>query len=183
MQTKESLSEILQIRREKLTKLQEEGNNPFDITSFHPTHYSINILESFEELEGQQVTLAGRIMSKRVMGKASFTHILDTKGQVQLYVQVNELGNEAYDTFKTYDMGDIIGVIGEVFRTHKGEISIRAKEITLLTKSLQPLPEKWHGLKDTDLRYRQRYVDMIVNPGVRQTFILRSRIIQEIRRY
>ena len=183
IQTEENLSEILQIRREKLTKLQEEGNNPFDITSFHPTHYSINILESFEELEDQQVTLAGRIMSKRVMGKASFTHILDTKGQVQLYVQVNELGKEAYERFKTYDMGDIIGVTGEVFRTHKGEVSIRAKEITLLTKSLQPLPEKWHGLKDTDLRYRQRYVDMIVNPGVRQTFILRSRIIQEIRRY
>ena len=183
IQTEENLSEILQIRREKLAKLQEEGNNPFEITSFHPTHYSINILESFEELEDQQVTLAGRIMSKRVMGKASFTHILDAKGQIQLYVQVNELGKEAYDTFKTYDIGDIIGVTGEVFRTHKGEVSIRAKEITLLTKSLQPLPEKWHGLKDQDLRYRQRYVDMIVNSDVRHTFVTRSRIIQEIRRY
>lgn len=183
IQTEENLSEILQIRREKLAKLQEEGNNPFDITSFHPTHYSNDVLESFEELEGQQITLAGRIMSKRVMGKASFTHILDSKGQIQLYVQVNELGKEAYDTFKTYDIGDIIGVTGEVFRTHKGEISIRVKEITLLTKSLQPLPEKWHGLKDQDLRYRQRYVDMIVNPDVRHTFMTRSRIIQEIRRY
>ncbi len=183
IQTEENLSEILQIRREKLAKLQEEGNNPFDITSFHPTHYSNDVLESFEELEGQQVTLAGRIMSKRVMGKASFTHILDSKGQIQLYIQVNELGKEAYDTFKTYDIGDIIGVTGEVFRTHKGEISIRVKEITLLTKSLQPLPEKWHGLKDQDLRYRQRYVDMIVNPDVRHTFMTRSRIIQEIRRY
>jgi lysyl-tRNA synthetase class 2 len=183
IQIEENLSEILQVRREKLAKLQEEGKNPFEITSFHPTHYSNHILENFVELEGQDVTLAGRIMSKRIMGKASFTHILDSKGQIQLYVQVNELGKEAYETFKTYDIGDIIGVTGEVFKTHKGEISIRAKEITLLTKSLQPLPEKWHGLKDQDLRYRQRYVDMIVNPDVRQTFILRSRIIQEIRRY
>ena len=183
VQAEENLREILQIRRDKLAKLQEEGSNPYEITSFHTSHYSEYILEHFEELEGYRVTLAGRIMSKRIMGKASFAHILDSKGQIQLYVQVNELGKEAYDTFKTYDMGDIIGVTGEVFRTHKGEISIRASEITLLSKSLQPLPEKWHGLKDQDLRYRQRYVDMIVNPDVRHTFILRSRIIQEIRRY
>jgi lysyl-tRNA synthetase class 2 len=181
--TEENLREILQIRREKLAKLQEEGNNPYEITRFSPTHYSKDILEGFEQLEGQEVTLAGRIMSKRIMGKASFTHILDTKGQIQVYVQINELGKEAYDTFKTYDLGDIIGVTGEVFRTHKGEISIKAAKLALLTKSLQPLPEKWHGLKDPDLRYRQRYVDLIVNPDVRRTFEARSRILQGIRRY
>ena len=179
----ENLREILQIRREKLTKLQVEGNNPFDITKFCPTHYSQSVLDDFEQLEGQTVTLAGRIMSKRIMGKASFIHIQDAKGKLQVYVQINELGKEDYDTFKTYDLGDIIGVVGDVFKTHKEEISIRAKTITLLTKSLQPLPEKWHGLKDTDLRYRQRYVDMIVNPEVRRTFIARSKIIQGIRRY
>lgn len=179
----ENLREILQIRRDKLTKLQVEGNNPFDITKFCPTHYSQSVLDDFEQLEGQTVTLAGRIMSKRIMGKASFIHIQDAKGQLQVYVQINELGKEDYDTFKTYDLGDIIGVVGDVFKTHKEEISIRAKAITLLTKSLQPLPEKWHGLKDTDLRYRQRYVDMIVNPEVRRTFIARSKIIQGIRRY
>jgi lysyl-tRNA synthetase class 2 len=140
-------------------------------------------LEHFDEMEGQQVTLAGRIMSKRIMGKASFAHILDARGQIQIYIQINELGMEAYETFKTYDLGDIVGITGTVFRTKKGEISIKAEEITLLSKSLQPLPEKWHGLKDTDLRYRQRYVDMIVNPEVRHTFVLRSKIIQAIRRY
>jgi lysyl-tRNA synthetase class 2 len=183
MQTEDDLGELLQIRREKLFKLQQEGNNPYEITKYHPTHYSQYILENFDEMEGEEVTLAGRIMSKRIMGKASFVHILDAKGQIQSYVQINELGKEAYETFKTYDIGDIIGISGEVFRTKKGEISIKAKEITLLSKSLQPLPEKWHGLKDPDLRYRQRYVDLIVNPGVRQTFVLRSKILQAIRRY
>jgi lysyl-tRNA synthetase class 2 len=183
VQTEENLREILQIRREKLAKLQEEGNNPYEITKFNPTHYSKDILEGFEQLEGQEVTLAGRMMSKRIMGKASFAHILDAKGQIQVYFQINELGNEAYDAFKTYDLGDIIGLTGTVFRTHKGEISIKATKLTLLSKSLQPLPEKWHGLKDTDLRYRQRYVDMIVNPEVRQAFESRSRILQGIRRY
>ncbi|MGI6526297.1 MAG: lysine--tRNA ligase [Caldicoprobacterales bacterium] len=183
MQTEDDLGELLQIRREKLFKLQQEGNNPYEITKYHPTHYSQYILENFDEMEGEEVTLAGRIMSKRIMGKASFVHILDAKGQIQSYVQINELGKEAYETFKTYDIGDIIGISGEVFRTKKGEISIKAKEITLLSKSLQPLPEKWHGLKDPDLRYRQRYVDLIVNPDVRQTFVLRSKILQAIRRY
>ncbi len=182
-QEEEDLREILKVRREKLFKLQEEGKNPYEITKFHPTHYSQYILDHFEEMEGQQVTLAGRIMSKRIMGKASFIHILDARGQIQAYVQINELGKEAYEVFKTYDIGDIVGISGDVFRTKKGEISIKAKEITLLSKSLQPLPEKWHGLKDPDLRYRQRYVDMIVNPDVRHTFILRSKIIQAIRRY
>ncbi|MGI6141674.1 MAG: lysine--tRNA ligase [Caldicoprobacterales bacterium] len=179
----EDLGELLKIRREKLAKLQAEGNNPYEITKFNPTHYSQNILEHFDEMEGQQVTLAGRIMSKRIMGKASFAHILDARGQIQIYIQINELGMEAYETFKTYDLGDIVGITGTVFRTKKGEISIKAEEITLLSKSLRPLPEKWHGLKDTDLRYRQRYVDMIVNPEVRHTFVLRSKIIQAIRRY
>ncbi|MGI6538982.1 MAG: lysine--tRNA ligase [Caldicoprobacterales bacterium] len=183
VESEENLSEILQVRREKLFKLQKEGKNPYEITRYHPTHYSSQILDEFDTLEGQEVNLAGRIMSKRIMGKASFIHILDSKGQIQAYVQVNELGKEAYDEFKTYDIGDIIGIKGEVFRTRKGEISVKAKEITLLSKSLRPLPEKWHGLKDPDLRYRQRYVDLIVNPDVRQTFVLRSRIIQEIRKY
>ncbi|HHY81957.1 MAG TPA: lysine--tRNA ligase, partial [Clostridiales bacterium] len=183
VQTEENLNEILKIRREKLARLQEEGKDPFQITKFSPTHYSQQVLENFDAMEGQQVTLAGRIMSKRIMGKASFAHILDAKGQIQIYVQINELGKEAYDAFKTFDLGDIIGVTGTVFRTHKGEISIKASEITLLSKSLQPLPEKWHGLKDPDLRYRQRYVDMIVNPDVRRTFVTRSKILQTIRRY
>jgi len=183
VQIEENINELLQIRRDKLAKLQEEGKNPYEITRFNPTHYSQYILENFDTLEGHQVTLAGRIMSKRIMGKASFAHILDAKGQIQIYVQINELGNEAYDAFKTFDIGDIIGVTGTVFRTHKGEISIKASEITLLSKSLQPLPEKWHGLKDPDLRYRQRYVDMIVNPEVRRTFVTRSKILQAIRRY
>ena len=183
MQTEENRNEILRIRREKLVKLQEEGKSPYEITKFDPTHYSEDILNGFERLEGQEVTLAGRIMSKRIMGKASFAHILDAKGQIQVYVQINELGKEVYDAFKTYDIGDIVGVTGTVFRTHKGEVSVRAGKLILLSKSLQPLPEKWHGLKDPDLRYRQRYIDMIVNPEVRHTFVTRSRILQGIRRY
>ncbi len=183
LQTEEAMREILQIRRDKLAKLQSEGNDPFAITKFVPTHTSKEIFSNFETMEGQAVVLAGRMMSKRIMGKASFSHILDTDGQIQIYVQINELGQEAYDNFKTFDIGDIMGVSGEVFKTHKGEISVKAKTITLLTKSLQPLPEKWHGLKDTDLRYRQRYLDMIVNPEVRRTFVQRSRIVQGIRRY
>ena len=183
MQTEENRNEILRIRREKLVKLQEEGKSPYEITKFDPTHYSEDILNGFERLEGQEVTLAGRIMSKRIMGRASFAHILDAKGQIQVYVQINELGKEVYDAFKTYDIGDIVGVTGTVFRTHKGEVSVRAGKLILLSKSLQPLPEKWHGLKDPDLRYRQRYIDMIVNPEVRHTFVTRSRILQGIRRY
>jgi len=179
----EELNELLKVRRDKLAKLQKEGKNPFHITRFDPTSYSQQIFDNFEEMEEKPVVIAGRIMSKRIMGKASFAHILDAKGQIQIYVQINELGQDAYDEFKTYDIGDIIGVEGAVFKTHKGEISVRAKTITLLSKSLQPLPEKWHGLKDVDLRYRQRYVDLIVNPDVRRTFVIRSRIIRGIRNY
>ncbi|NLI61401.1 MAG: lysine--tRNA ligase [Clostridiales bacterium] len=179
----ENLTEILKVRREKLAKLRETGKDPFDITKFSPTHKSTTILNEFEFLEGQEVVIAGRIMTKRVMGKASFAHILDSSGQIQIFVQVNALGKEAYEDFKAMDIGDIIGVEGEVFKTKKGEISVKASEITLLSKSLQPLPEKWHGLKDTDLRYRQRHVDLIVNPDVRKTFIIRSKVIQGIRRY
>ena len=181
--SEEVLREILQIRRDKLHKLQDEGNNPFDAVRFEPTHTALQILNGFEQLEGTETVIAGRMMSKRIMGKASFSHILDSTDQIQIYVQVNELGKDAYDAFKTYDMGDILGVSGQIFRTHKGEVSVKAKSVTLLSKSLQPLPEKWHGLKDPDLRYRQRYLDMIVNPEVRRTFVLRSKIIQGIRRY
>ena len=179
----ENLNEILRVRREKLAKLREAGKDPFKITKFNPTHKSITILNEFESLENQEVVIAGRIMTKRVMGRASFAHILDSEGQIQIFVQVNELGKDAYEEFKTMDIGDIIGVKGDVFKTKKGEISVRAKEITLLSKSLQPLPEKWHGLKDTDLRYRQRHVDLIVNPDVKKTFIIRSKVIQQIRNY
>lgn len=181
--TEENLNEILRIRREKLKKLKEENRDPFEITKYSPDSYSEDIINNFDELEGSNVCIAGRIMSKRVMGKASFAHILDSKGQIQIYVQINQIGAEAYEDFKTLDIGDIIGVKGEVFRTRKGEISVKAEEITLLSKSLKPLPEKWHGLKDPDLRYRQRYVDLIVNPEVKKTFIIRSQIIREIRRY
>lgn len=179
----ENLNEILRVRREKLKKLRDENRDPFEITKYSPNSYSEDIINNFEELEGSDVCIAGRIMSKRVMGKASFAHILDSKGKIQIYVQVNQIGPEAYEDFKTLDIGDIIGVKGEVFRTRKGEISVKAQEITLLTKSLQPLPEKWHGLKDPDLRYRQRYLDLIVNPEVKKTFIIRSQVIREIRRY
>jgi lysyl-tRNA synthetase class 2 len=179
----ENLNEVLKVRREKLAALREEGKDPFKITKFAPTHYSQDIIDGFEELEGKSAVIAGRIMSKRIMGKASFAHIQDQKGQIQLYVQVNELGTEGYEEFKTYDMGDIVGVSGNVFKTRRGEISLKVKGITLLVKALQPLPEKWHGLKDVDLRYRQRYLDMIVNPDVRNTFEIRSRVIQGIRRY
>ncbi len=179
----ENLNEILRVRREKLAKLRQAGKDPFKITKFNPTHKSITILNEFESLENQEVVIAGRIMTKRVMGRASFAHILDSEGQIQIFVQINELGKEAYEDFKAMDIGDIIGVKGDVFKTKKGEISVRAKEITLLSKSLQPLPEKWHGLKDTDLRYRQRHVDLIVNPDVKKTFIIRSKVIQQIRNY
>ena len=179
----ENVSEIIKVRREKLAQFRSEGKDPFEITSFNTTHYSQEIIDGFDELEGRNAVLAGRIMSKRIMGKASFAHILDSKGQIQIYVQVNELGEEEYNNFKVYDIGDIIGVEGEVFRTKKGEISIKAHKITLLAKSLRPLPEKWHGLKDVDIRYRQRYLDLIVNPEVRRTFEIRSKVIKAIRNY
>ena len=177
------MNQLMKVRREKLQKLQEEGKNPFEITKFNRTHTSKQIKDNYEELEGKDVTVAGRIMAKRIMGKASFCHIQDSEGRIQSYVSINELGEESYKAFKEDDIGDIIGITGFVFKTKTGEISIHAKEVTLLTKSLRPLPEKFHGLKDTDLRYRQRYVDLIVNPEVKETFIKRAEIIKEIRKF
>ena len=175
------MNQLMQVRKEKLDKLIQEGKNPFEITKFNRTHTTKEIIEKYDELEGKDVTVAGRIMGKRIMGKASFCHIQDGEGKIQSYVSINELGEESYKEFKEDDIGDIIGITGFVFKTKTGEISIHAKEVTLLTKSLKPLPEKFHGLKDTDLRYRQRYVDLIVNPEVRDTFIKRSVIIKELR--
>lgn len=174
-------NQLMKIRKEKLEKLQEEGKNPFEITKFNPTHTSKQIKEHYEELEGKDVTIAGRLMAKRIMGKASFCHVQDSEGKIQSYVSINDLGEESYKQFKEDDIGDIIGITGFVFKTRTGEISIHAKEVTLLTKSLRPLPEKFHGLKDADLRYRQRYVDLIVNPEVKKTFEIRSKIVKEIR--
>ena len=175
------INQLMAVRREKLEKLKEEGKNPFEITKFNKTHTSKEIKDNYEELEGKDVTIAGRIIAKRIMGKASFCHIQDGEGKVQSYVSINDLGEDSYKHFKEYDIGDIIGITGFVFKTKTEEISIHAKEVTLLTKSLKPLPEKFHGLKDTDLRYRQRYLDLIVNPEVRGTFIKRSIIIKELR--
>lgn len=177
------LSEILRIRREKLKALQDEGKDPFQIVRFEKSHHAKEIIEEFENLENHTVTIAGRMVSKRIMGKASFAHIYDSNGKIQIYVRRDDLGEEAYAEFKRMDIGDIAGVEGVVFRTHMGEISIKAKSVVLLSKSLQPLPEKWHGLKDADLRYRQRYVDLIVNPEVKEVFIARSKIIKAIREY
>ena len=176
------LNQLMKVRREKLDKLKEEGKNPYEITKFNRTHTSKQIIDNYDELEGKDVTVAGRIMAKRIMGKASFCHIQDSEGKIQSYVSINDLGEESYKAFKEDDIGDIIGITGFVFKTRTGEISIHAKEVTLLSKSLRPLPEKFHGLKDTDLRYRQRYVDLIVNPEVKETFILRSKIISNIRK-
>ena len=175
------LNQLLQIRRDKLAKLKEEGKDPFEITKFNRTHTSKQIVENYEELEGKDVTVAGRLMAKRIMGKASFCHIQDGDGKIQSYVSINELGEDSYKHFKEDDIGDIIGITGFVFKTKTGEISIHAKEVTLLSKSLRPLPEKFHGLKDTDLRYRQRYVDLIMNPEVKETFLKRIQIIQEVK--
>lgn len=181
-ETELDINHLMQIRREKLRELQEQGKNPFEITKFNRTHTSEDIEKHYDELEGKDVTVAGRIMSKRIMGKASFCHIQDATGKIQSYVSINDLGEESYKQFKEDDIGDIIGITGFVFKTKTGEISIHAKELVLLTKSLRPLPEKFHGLKDTDLRYRQRYVDLIVNPEVKQTFEKRIKIIKEMRR-
>ena len=175
------MNQLMQIRRDKLNKLKEDGKNPFEITKFNRTHTSKQIVENYDELEGKDVTVAGRLMAKRIMGKASFCHIQDGDGKIQSYVSINELGEESYKQFKEDDIGDIIGITGFVFKTKTGEISIHAKEVTLLSKSLRPLPEKYHGLKDTDLRYRQRYVDLIMNPEVKDTFIKRIQILQEIK--
>ena len=174
---------LVQVRKEKLKALIEAGKNPYEITEFNRTHVTTEIFENYEELEGKEVAIAGRIMGKRIMGKASFAHVQDPYGKIQLYVSVNDLGEESYKAFKEDDIGDIVGVTGFVFKTKTGEISIHAKEFTLLSKSLRPLPEKFHGLKDTDLRYRQRYVDLIMNPEVKDTFIKRIQILKEIRTF
>ncbi len=181
--TQQELSEQIRIRREKLAALQQEGKDPFQIVKCDVTHHSVQIKENFEALEGSDVAIAGRLMSKRVMGKASFCNIQDRDGTIQSYVSRNDIGDEAYAAFKKFDIGDIVSIKGFVFQTKTGEISVHAKEVTLLSKSLQVLPEKFHGLKDQELRYRQRYVDLIVNPESRDTFIKRSRIITEIRRF
>ena len=201
--SQEELNELLQIRRDKLSELQENGNDPFKITKYNRSHTSKDICEGYTEeertvtvrgeetqvtakiskLDGQNVSVAGRIMSKRGMGKVGFIHIADIDGQVQVFVKKDILGEEDYNTFKKYDIGDIIGAEGEVFTTQTGEISIRASKITLLSKSLQPLPEKFHGMTNTDLRYRQRYVDLIMNADVKDTFIKRSKIVAAIRKY
>ncbi|WNX83250.1 lysine--tRNA ligase [Agathobaculum sp. NTUH-O15-33] len=181
--TAEELHELARIRREKLAELQQAGADPFQQVRFERTHHTNEIHENFDALEGQTVRLAGRMMSKRIMGKASFSDLSDRRGRLQLYIKRDNIGEEEYKGYKKLDIGDLIGVSGEVFRTQKGEISVAVQELTLLSKNLLPLPEKWHGLKDTDMRYRQRYVDLIVNPEVRDTFEKRSAIVREIRRF
>ncbi len=179
----ENLSQLLQIRREKLKQLQDSGNDPFLITRFVADHDSANIKDNFDALEGKEVSLAGRLMSKRGMGKVSFCDLQDKSGRIQLYARKDEMDEAEYNRFKKYDIGDIVGVHGVVFRTQRGEMSVRVVEVTLLSKSLLPLPEKFHGLTSTELRYRQRYVDLIVNPEVKRNFIIRSRFIKFMRDY
>ena len=176
-------NQLLKIRREKLLALQESGKDPFAITKYDVTHHTDEVRDGFEALEGKDVSIAGRMMFKRVMGKASFANLRDKNGDMQIYVTRDDLGEEAYAEFKKYDVGDIMGVKGFVFKTKTGEISVHAKELTLLSKSLQILPEKFHGITDTDMRYRQRYVDLIMNPEVKETFIKRSKILKEIRSF
>ncbi len=175
------INNLMKIRRDKLKELQNEKKDPFEITKYNRTHTSKQIIENYNELEQKDVSIAGRIIAKRIMGKASFCHIQDSEGKIQSYVSLNDLGEELYKEFKTYDIGDIIGITGFVFKTRTEEISVHAKNVILLSKSLRPLPEKFHGLKDMDLRYRQRYVDLIVNPEVKKTFELRTKIIKKIR--
>jgi lysyl-tRNA synthetase class 2 len=182
-QTQQELSEILQIRRDKLKALQEAGRNPFEITTYDVTHHTQDIKDHFDELEGTVVSVGGRLMSKRGMGKVSFCDLQDKTGRIQIYARKDEMDEEAYDRFKKYDIGDIVGVKGEVFRTQRGEMSVRANEITLLSKSLQPLPEKFHGLTDKEMRYRQRYVDLIMNPESKRNFEIRSKFVSFLRRY
>lgn len=182
-QQEQDLGQLLKVRREKLAALQEKGKDPFQIMKYDVTHHSADVKEQFTEMEGKQVSVAGRIMSKRIMGKASFCNIQDLKGNIQSYVARDSIGEESYGEFKKYDVGDIVGIEGEVFKTKTGEISIHAAKVTLLSKSLQILPEKYHGLVNTDLRYRQRYTDLIMNEEVKDTFIKRSRIISAIRRF
>ena len=175
------INHLMQIRRDKLSELQQEGKNPFEITKFNRTNTAGEIKSNYEKFEQKDVTVAGRIIAKRIMGKASFCTIQDSDEKIQSYVSINDLGEESYKAFKTFDIGDIIGITGFVFKTRTEEISVHAKEVTLLSKSLRPLPEKFHGLKDPDLRYRQRYTDLIVNPEVKESFVLRSKIISKIR--
>lgn len=182
-QTQEDLNHLLKVRREKLAQLQEEGKDPFKITKYDVTAHSMDVKEHFSEWEGREVSMAGRMMSKRVMGKASFCNIQDLKGSIQSYVARDSIGEESYKEFKKLDIGDIIGLTGTVFTTKTGEISIHATSVTLLSKSLQVLPEKYHGLTNTDVRYRQRYTDLIMNEEVKKTFVMRSKIISSIRRY
>ena len=179
----QDINQLRKVRREKLANLQEAGKDPFQITKYDQTHHSVEVKENYEELEGKQVSIAGRMMSKRVMGKASFCNVQDLKGNIQSYVARDSIGEENYKEFKKLDVGDVIGIEGEVFKTKTGEISIHASHVTLLSKSLQILPEKFHGLTNTDMRYRQRYVDLIMNPEAKDTFIKRSKIISAIRRY
>lgn len=179
----QDINQLLEVRREKLAALQENDKDPFKITKYDVTHHSLEIKDGFGSLEGQSVSIAGRVMSKRVMGKASFCNVQDIQGNIQSYVARDSIGEEAYADFKKYDVGDIVGIRGEVFKTKTGEISIHAAEVTLLSKSLQILPEKYHGLVNTDIRYRQRYTDLIMNEEVKDTFVKRSRIISSIRRY
>lgn len=181
--SQEELSELLKVRREKLDKLQEEGRDPFEIVKYPVDKHSNEIVENYVELEGKEVTIAGRLMAKRIMGKASFCNIQDRNGKMQAYVSRNDIGEESYADFKKYDIGDIVGLKGTVFTTKMGEISVHATEVLLLSKSLQILPEKFHGLKDQELRYRQRYMDLIVNPEVKDVFFKRSAIIREIRNF
>ncbi len=181
VQEEPSLSELLQVRRDKLAALREQGQDPFVITKFDVTHHSDEIKNRFEEIEGQAVRLAGRLMSKRGMGKAVFSDLQDGAGRIQLYVRIDDVGEEALAAFKKYDIGDIVGVEGEVFRTKRGEISVKAKTVTLLSKSLLPLPEKFHGLTDVETRCRQRYVDLIMNPDVKRNFVIRSQFIKHVR--
>lgn len=179
----QDIHQLLKVKREKLANLQEAGKDPFQITKYDVTHHSTDIKNNFEELEGKTVRIAGRVMSKRVMGKASFCNVQDLPGNIQVYVARDSIGEESYADFKKYDVGDIVGIEGEVFKTKTGETSIHAAKVTLLSKSLQILPEKFHGLTNTDIRYRQRYTDLIMNQDVKDTFVKRSRIISAIRRY
>ena len=183
-QNAQPLSELLQIRRDKLSALQAAGQNPYEITRFARDHMAQEIRDHFDELEGQKVTIAGRMMSRRIMGKASFADVADGSGRIQVYLRIDEMGEEAYKAMKaSWDVGDIVGITGHVFRTKRGEISVKATAGKLLSKSLRPLPEKFHGLQSTDLRYRQRYLDLIMNPDVRRTFVLRSQFIKYVRKF
>ncbi len=182
-QKEQDINQLLKVRREKLANLQAEGKDPIVITKYDVTHHSMEIKDNYDTLEGKEVSVAGRMMFKRVMGKASFCNVQDLQGNIQSYVARDDIGEDSYKDFKKYDVGDILGIKGFVFKTKTGEISIHAKEVTLLSKSLQILPEKYHGLTDTDTRYRQRYVDLIMNEDVKDTFIKRSKVISSIRRY